>query len=190
MHAVSSSALSAFLSGSMIETDPVPLVSERLFLREFTGTDAAFLLELFSESAFLRYVGDKNVHTVDDAAAYIAQHYQPSYPHGFGMYLITDRTTGARLGVCGLIRRMWLDDFDLGYALLASQRGYGYALEAAGIIVDYARAVLRLPRIVAIIDPGNHDSIHLITKLGFALKGPMRESPQHSEVLLYQLELR
>jgi RimJ/RimL family protein N-acetyltransferase len=45
---------------------------------------------------------------------------------------------GLPIGICGLVKRNYLDDIDLGYALLPRYWGQGYAYEAAKAVLDYA----------------------------------------------------
>src|ERR1051325_5804180 len=61
----------------------------RLKLRELGADDAAFILELVNEPGWLRFVGDRNVHSLDDARGYIARGPAASYEkHGFGLWAV------------------------------------------------------------------------------------------------------
>jgi len=44
--------------------------TKRLSLRRFTPADAAFALELVNDPAWLRFIGDRGVRTLDDAHIY------------------------------------------------------------------------------------------------------------------------
>jgi RimJ/RimL family protein N-acetyltransferase len=142
--------------------------TERLRLREFAGGDAAFVVALVNDPAWLRFIGDRNVHTPDEARAYLANGPGRSYAkHGFGLYAVTLRTDGAPVGMCGLIKRDELDDVDLGFAFLPGARGQGYAREAAAAVLELARTKHGLARLVAIVAPDNEPSIRLLGDLGF-----------------------
>lgn len=112
---------------------PAPvLLSERLALTELADADAAFVLELLNEPDFLRYIGDRGVCCLHDALHYIEQGPRSSYrQNGFGLYRMGLRSDDTPVGICGLLRRPYLDEVDIGHALLARHEGQGYALEAA-----------------------------------------------------------
>jgi RimJ/RimL family protein N-acetyltransferase len=165
----------------------------RLRLHEFvegSGEDAAFMLELLNDPGFLRYIGDRGVHTLEQSHAYLLKGPISSYRNlGFGLYRIEEKSALRSIGVCGLVKRDTLDDVDLGYALLADSCGQGYAREAAAAVLARARAELPLRRIVAITDPANQASIALLEKLGFVFERRVRLSADDIELKLFALEI-
>jgi len=141
--------------------------TDRLVLRLLSVEDAEFILELLNEPSWLRFIGDKGVRTLDDARSYIATGPVAMYErHGFGLYVTERREDGVPMGICGLIKRDWLDDVDIGFAFLPRYWGRGYAHEAAAAVMDYGRNVLGIGRIVAITSPDNATSARLLEKLG------------------------
>jgi RimJ/RimL family protein N-acetyltransferase/protein tyrosine phosphatase (PTP) superfamily phosphohydrolase (DUF442 family) len=141
--------------------------SRRLRLRQVTGNDAHFIRRLVNEPSWLKYIGDRGVHTLDDARRYIADGPQRSYAaNGFGLYLVELKEDSEPLGMCGLLRRDTLPDVDIGFALVPEHWGRGYAYEAAAATLRFAREVLRLPRVVAITRPDNGPSNRLLERLG------------------------
>lgn len=144
----------------MIET-------ERLLLRKLTADDAAFALELLNEPAYIKNIADRGVRTEADAVAYITKGPLASYEKfGLGLNAVVLKDTGETIGMCGLLRRDYWDETDIGYALLERFWYKGYAYEAAAAMIDYGRKVLGLKRIVAITAPDNDASIKLLEKLG------------------------
>ena len=98
--------------------------------------DAPFILGLLNDPDFLRYIGDRGVRTLDDAAAYITNGPLASYArHGFGLYLVSLGDTGVPIGISGVLRRDTLPDPDIGFAFLPGFRRQGYALEAARAVL-------------------------------------------------------
>ncbi len=147
-------------------------MTNRLLLRELTEDDAEFMLMLLNDASFHRFIGDRGVRTVSDAAAYVRNGAMTSYgAHGYGLYLVQARDTGVAMGICGLVRREGLDDADLGFAFLPDYCGLGYAREASDVVIERARNVHGLSRIAAITDPDNAASVRLLERLGF---GPDR----------------
>ena len=116
------------------------LATERLGIREFTFTDAAFVMELLNEPAFIEFIGDKGVRDIAGAEKYLREGPLASYArHGFGLWCVARRTDGLPFGSCGLLKRDFLDHPDLGYAFLARHHGQGYAHEAATAVLRHAR---------------------------------------------------
>jgi RimJ/RimL family protein N-acetyltransferase len=162
------------------------LQTERLTLRRLSTDDAEFMLALLNDPAFIRNVGDRAVRTAAEAQAYIANGPVASYQRfGFGLYLAARRDTGAPLGVCGLLKRDALDDVDIGFAFLPPFRSRGYAVESAGAVKTYAREVLGLSRLVAIVLPDNHGSIRVLDRIGFRFERMVRLSEGEPELCLY-----
>jgi RimJ/RimL family protein N-acetyltransferase len=147
------------------------LETPRLRLRPVTAGDAAFILELVNEPSWIRFIGDRKVHDLDDAGTYIARSFTAMYArHGLGLLLAERREDRAPLGICGLIKRESLPDVDLGFAFLPRHWSRGYAFEAARAVLEHGRDSLRLARIVAITDPENESSMRLLERLGFCFE--------------------
>jgi RimJ/RimL family protein N-acetyltransferase len=160
--------------------------TERLLLRWLNAGDSTFILELLNEPSWLRYIGDKDVKTIQDAERYIESGPVEMYRQlGFGLYLVELKENGAPIGICGLIKREALLDVDLGFAFLPRFWSNGYAFESASAVMSYARRALGLSRIVAILSPDNHRSAKLLEKLGFRFDSTVRLIPGGDELKLY-----
>jgi len=144
------------------------LETERLILRELTFEDDAFVFELLNEPAYLRYIGDKNVRSPDDARSYLSIGPLASYAkHGYGLWRVALKADDTTVGMCGLLKRDGMEHTDIGYAFLTRHHGKGYAREAATATVAHARNVLRLGTLQAVTALENPASIGLLEKLGF-----------------------
>lgn len=157
--------------------------TERLAIRLMSIDDAAFILTLVNEPSWLQFIGDRGVRTIEDAQAYIRNGPLASYSRsGFGFYLVGLKTTATLIGMCGLVKRDYLDDVDIGYAFLPAYWGNGYAFEAASAVMEYGRDVLDLPRVVAITTEDNDRSARLLHRLGMHHERLVHE-PQSGENL-------
>ena len=166
------------------------LETPRLALRRLSEGDAPFVLVLLNEPSFIRNIGDRGVRTLDQARAYIADGPVASYAqHGFGLYLVELKEPRTPVGICGVLQRDLLPEPDIGFALLPAYWSQGYGLESATAVKDYARETLRLPRLLAIVNPSNHGSIRLLEKLGFSLSSLTKLAPDAPEVKLYTCNL-
>ncbi len=166
------------------------LDTQRLTIRRMAEADAPFILELLNDAAFLRYIGDKNVRTLDDARRYIAEGPVASYVRfGFGLDVVRLKSDGTPIGICGLLKRDALPEPDIGFAYLAPYCGLGYGHEAADACLSHARTVLTLPRVLAITSPDNMASIRLLEKLGFGFERLTSLAEGQSEVKLFSRAL-
>jgi RimJ/RimL family protein N-acetyltransferase len=166
------------------------LETARLSLRQLTNDDTLFILELLNEPSFIQNIGDRNVRTIEDARAYILNGPVTSYEkNGFGLCLVVLKETNESIGMCGLIQRDGLEDVDIGYALLPKFWSKGYAIEAARAVKEYAKDVIGLKRLVAIVDPANEGSIRVLEKIGLRYETMIRLSADDIDLKLFGIAL-
>ena len=145
------------------------LETERLNVRELsTDDDAEFVYELLNTPKFIKYIGDRGVRSVEDAAGFIESRYRVSYlNNGFGLYVVEQKSDGVAVGLCGFVRRDTLPGPDIGFAFLPEFEGVGYGFESADAMMKYGRETLGFTRVLAITSLDNEASIRLLEKLGF-----------------------
>jgi RimJ/RimL family protein N-acetyltransferase len=162
------------------------LETDRLILRLLVTDDAPFILQLVNDPDWLRYIGDKGVHNLDDARAYIENGPMAMYERvGFGLFCVELKAVGTPIGMCGLIKRDTLPDVDIGFAFLPQFRANGYGREAARATLDYGRDVVGLKRIIAITSPDNEASGRLLEAVGLRFERSFDISPEDRSVRLY-----
>ncbi len=150
---------------------------------------AEFVLKLLNEPPFIQNIGDRGVRTLDDALAYITNGPIASYEkHGFGLLLVEMKKSGTPIGICGLLKREVLPDPDIGYALLTEFWSNGYAYESAMAVIDNAQHVLKLARVLAVVNPDNVASIRLLEKMDFRYERMVRLTEDAAEIKLFALE--
>lgn len=156
--------------------------SDRLILRHLdASTDAAFILQLLNEPSFIQNIGDRNVRSLADAARYIDTGPRAMYAqHGFGLFRAELKHTHEPIGICGLLKRDWLDDADIGFAFLPQYWSRGYAFESASAVIAWGREHRAVSRIVAITAPTNRGSQRVLEKLGLRFEKVVR-SPEGQE---------
>lgn len=165
----------------MIET-------ERLRLTPMALEDAPFVFELLNTKEWLENIGQRNVHSVEDAAKYIQDKMIDHYTvNGYGNYRITLKKENLKIGCISLYNREDVDGVDIGFAMLPSFMKMGYAFEGAKCIRDYARDVLNLSGITAFTSKSNIGSQRLIEKLGLEFKRVILFGEKKEELLFYEL---
>ncbi|MBV7264221.1 GNAT family N-acetyltransferase [Photobacterium sp. WH24] len=168
----------------------VAITTERLTIRPLTAADVDFIFELYNTPGFKRFVGDKQLHTREDALNYLEASLISMYQtKGLGLQRVALKSDDTPIGICGLIKRDSLEDIDLGYGYLPGFEGKGYAVEAARSTLCFARDELSLTRLVAITDSENRRCIDLLTRLGFHYETNHETLPDGGLLVLYGIEL-
>jgi RimJ/RimL family protein N-acetyltransferase len=149
-----------------------PIVeTERLWLRAISPDDAPAMFELKNNPESVRYTGGVCLTNVEEARQEICERILTDYArHGFGRWAMilkgeTD-DSGLLIGVAGLKHLDELGEVDIGYRLLPRYWNRGLATEAARAAIDYGFRVLRLPRIIGLVDAPHVASIRVLEKCG------------------------
>jgi RimJ/RimL family protein N-acetyltransferase len=166
------------------------LSTERLILREIVDDDAAFILTLLNDASFITNIGDRGVRTLDDARAYIRKGPAASYAqHGFGLWLVEVKETGKPAGICGLLKRDFLEHPDIGFAFLPPYQSKGYGFESAAAVLQYARDRIGVTRVLAIVNGDNTASARLLEKLGMSFEQMVKPYPEEPPLRLFGMTL-
>lgn len=161
------------------------LETSRTSLRELTILDTAFILELLNSTGWLKFIGDRNVRTEEQAENYLLNGPLKSYKeNGYGLYLVELRTSHTPIGMCGLLKREYLDSPDIGFAFLPEHTEKGYGFEIVKALINYTKHTLNIPSIMAITLPTNTASIGLLKKAGFKFLRNIH-SPTGEELMLF-----
>ena len=161
----------------------------RLQLKQICLKDAAFYLKLFNSEGWLKYIGDRNVHSIKDAEDYITKNYLSSYEkHGFGSFVVFLKGTDTAVGTCGLYKRENLEHPDIGFAFLPEYMGKGYGHEAASAVLDYAKQTLAVEVVLGFTVSYNEASIGLLEKIGLKEVGTYTFKDDPEELLLFSNE--
>ena len=165
------------------------LITERLELVELSAYNAAFIVELLNSPGWLQFIGDRNVHSSDDAVSYLIKGPFKIYEqHNFGPLLLRLRDTNQCIGICGLFQRDYLSYPDIGFALLPAFEGAGYAYEAASAVLQGASGH-GFTTVGAILTHGNERSFRLLERLGFAEVGMITPPGGDEQLLLMEAAL-
>lgn len=166
------------------------LETERTILSEVLPEDAAFVLDLLNQPSFIKYIGDRNVRDIEQAREYIASRFTKSYEQfGFGMWKVESKIDRTPIGLCGFVKRDYLDAPDIGFAFLAAFEGKGFGFETAFAALKFGRNSLGFERVLAITTPDNENSIKLLGKLNFKFEN-LITAPTGEELNLFSLDTR
>ena len=163
------------------------LRTERLLIRPANTEDARFMLELLNSPGWIKYIGDRNVSNIDLAKTYIQERLIRSYQqNGHGLMVVEDHSKNP-LGLCGLLKRSYLEAPDLGFAILPQHEGQGYMYESSKAIIQEGISKLGLKEVYATTLKSNQRSQRLLRNLGFKYQRNMRIGTLDQEVQLFAL---
>jgi RimJ/RimL family protein N-acetyltransferase len=164
--------------------------SERLILREYTLQDTDFIINLLNQPSFINNIGDRGIKTKADAQSYLHKSILDSYQkNGFGLSMVELKDANTPIGMCGILKRESLAYPDLGYAFLPEFCGQGYASEIAKALIQSAKELFGLEKILAITNPDNKNSIKLLERIGFRFTGMVDAVEEQPESKLFEIDL-
>jgi RimJ/RimL family protein N-acetyltransferase len=147
--------------------------TDRCVIREFSMQDMPALIDLYDQPG-ITYENQGFIEPLfspeeerDYEEAYIANMY--GY-YGYGMWLVTEKASGAVIGRAGLEHRDFGAgaELELGYIIAPKWQHRGVATEVCRAILAFARDNLDFPCINALTDAKNAASIALLHRLGFS----------------------
>lgn len=159
--------------------------TERLILKPAAVQDADFFLELYNMPSFIKYIGDRNLRTKEDAENYITNRFLPQIEKlGFGNYVVILKEDNTKIGAVGIFEREGLDVLDIGFSFFEKYEGKGFAYESAHKLKEVAAKEFGVNKISAITTKDNFSSQKLIEKLGLKFQ-KMVTIPNDNEELTY-----
>ncbi len=151
---------------------PIPSIeTERLTLRPFREDDVRSLFELSQDPDVVRYVGDRRVPTHQEVWRAVAGWIGHWAMRGYGQWAIEERSSGRFIGRAGIFNPVDWPGPEVGYLLGRSFWGHGYATESASAAVSWGFREFGFDELISLIDPANHRSIGVATRLGESLRG-------------------
>lgn len=137
--------------------------THRLMLNRLCPNDNAFIFELLNSEGWKQFIGERNIHTIEDADSYIEKiTNNPNVVY----WVVQLLDTNIRVGLITLIKRDYLEHHDIGFAFLPQYAKNGYAFEATQTVMDDLLADGNHHTLLAITLPDNAPSINLLEKLG------------------------
>ena len=162
------------------------LRTERLVLRPWRVTDAAFQHLLWSERdprvpAHRRLSPDGHP-TVAELGERLRRYRQEPCP---GLLVIEREDGGGAIGYCGLVASQLgdADEPELAYELRRSAHGQGHATEAGAAVVGLARE-LGHRSLASTVRAWNGPSLRVLDRLGFSDTGERIEDAAHGDTLV------
>ncbi|MEU5759827.1 GNAT family N-acetyltransferase [Nocardia sp. NPDC047648] len=138
------------------------LPTERLILRLWTADATAAVLDDQRRAAWAADFpaeGDRVI------AGLLAEH--SDWLGSFGHRLIVERSSGLVVGSIGLFWPPADGELEIGYGIVASRRGRGYATEATAALTAHAFTAPGVRVVRADVELSNPPSVRVLEKAGF-----------------------
>ena len=174
------------LSAEHLPPSPAPVVLRdgRLVLRAPAETDVPAITAACQDRELHRWLSAlPDPYSEDDARTFVAMQQEAwaaDVADGQGrVFAITAAEDGRLLGMTGLHDLAELDHpsggrGEIGYWIVAAERGSGVMTDAAKLVCAYGFEVLGLGRIEWQAETGNWPSRRVVDKLGFTFEGTCR----------------
>ena len=143
-----------------------PFNSDRLYYRPFRRSDAGAAFAFFSDPEVMKYSAFGVHPTIERTTEMLAGFIEENRRYGFSLWAVIERDTEELIGMAGLTEMDGEDDLELAYRFRQDRWGRGYGSEAATAWVAAGFSGLRLPRIVAVVEPDHLASKRILEKVG------------------------
>lgn len=140
----------------------VDLVTERLTLRSWTMSEATAVLD---DSRSAHWADDFPAEGDRVIAGLFDQH--PAWLGEHGHRLVIERESGLVVGSIGLFWPPTEGVLEIGYGIVASRRGRGYAPEATQALAEFALTAPGVHTVSANVELSNPASVRVLEKAGF-----------------------
>ena len=148
--------------------DELTLSTPRLLLPMITADDVAAIVD---GPRLPGWADDFPAEGDRDIAGFLARTGIPSGPDAlFGPRLVVERDSGLAVGSVGFHGPPENGRVEIGYGLVESRWGRGYATEAVRTTVRFALDHPRVSEVVATLEVGNAASVRVLEKIGFRFR--------------------
>lgn len=152
------------------------LTGRRVRLRGPRADDADALFTLFSDPDVMRYWSRPPMTVRAEAEGLIEEIGNAFSTRSAFNWMVVRPEDDVVIGTVALFRfEPRHRRAEIGYSLRSDHWGQGLASEAVTVMLDWAMRTLGLHRVEADIDPRNDGSRRILTRLGFASEGVLRE---------------
>lgn len=149
--------------------EEVFLETERLIIRNWRADDQLLIRPMSLDPEVMKYIGHYQPWSEDETRQFVSNRMSDFERYGWTMWPLVLKETGAFVGYCGFLRRMYGEyegEIEIGYALAKDAWGRGLAAEAGGRILRYGFEALDFERVIASARSENTRSIRVMEKMG------------------------
>ena len=145
------------------------LETERLILREFQISDAAYFFELNEDFEVIKYTGDKSFKSINESEIFL-QNYSHYQKYNFGRWAVISKSSSEFLGWCGLKFTPETNEVDIGFRFLKKYWDQGFATESAKACLKIGFEEFKLDKIIGRVMAENIASIKVLENIGLVFE--------------------
>jgi len=161
--------------------------TNRLLVRKFTAGDADGFFRLNSDTEVMRYI--RPVKSREECDSFLSENINFYQDHScLGRFAVEEKEPVKFIGSFSVLYLEGEADFHIGYALLPSSWGKGYATELLEAGLTYFFTQTDKKEVFAITEPGNTASQKVILKSGFSKKGQRMEDDKQLDLFFISRE--
>jgi [ribosomal protein S5]-alanine N-acetyltransferase len=163
------------------------LRSQRLLTRFLTHDDSAHWIPFLKNAEATKYFPSTELDVKERSMDWMQRQLDRYAQSRYGLQALVNQANGEFIGQCGLLAQTvdGVKEIEVGYHILPSQWGRGYAPEAAKLFLDYAFSNHISDSIISIIHTGNLRSQRVAEKNG--LKRDKRTGYNDRDVYIYRI---
>ncbi len=159
--------------------DDIAGETERILLRGFRLEDAEDMLEMYRDPEVMHFLSPMQpLSSIDEqrAAVHRIREKYVALEGRYGAYAVVNKADGRVVGT-GLLKvapdteGKDSDDVEIGWHLVRRLWGRGYATEMGQLMMKRAEEVMKLDRVIAIVDAGNTRSAKVAERIGMTRSG-------------------
>lgn len=140
--------------------------SKRLIYKKFKQTEFSAYASWYMNEEVMKYITGRALKLEETKLRFAkAMETNEKYPE-LGLFSVKSKDDFTFVGIAKLV---YMDGLraEVGYGMLPEYWGKGYASEILKTLVEYAKDVLQLRELIAIVDPDNVVSQRVLTKQAF-----------------------
>jgi RimJ/RimL family protein N-acetyltransferase len=140
----------------------------RLTFERLTEGHRTELRRFQTDPDVMRHIG--GIRTPEQTEAYVERNLRHWEQYGYGIWVLREQGRSEMAGV-GVLRHLLVDgqdEVETGYGFFPEYWGRGLATEVAVACLERGFDRVELDSIVAVTDPGNSASHHVLRKVGMA----------------------
>ncbi len=137
-------------------------------MKGWEAEDWAAFRPIATDPEVMRYISGGQPWPDDRIREFVSRQIRHLSTHGFCLWKLVDKRDDRLLGFCGIqpVTIAGRDEIEIGWWLARDQWRKGLGAEAAKAALRDGFERATLPRIIAIAQPANRPSIHVMEKLG------------------------
>lgn len=139
------------------------LITQKLSIEPLVIEDNMFIFELVNTNGWLKFIGNRNITSYEDAIAYIKRILANE---NICYWVVKLKNQNEPIGIITFIKREYLKHHDIGFGFLPTASKKGYAYEATMAVLEKLITEESLQHILATTVPENISSIKLLNKIG------------------------